>query len=167
MDIENTINLNNNLNQKTNLEKEQNNFLNSMLGKAINSGIDVGLRAILPDFIEDQIINVKNGLLDYGLNNGISKTIEGAINIGKNALGIITKGFKNTIEMQTAIKSGGIIGGLSKALESAFSESERKGAISPDVSNILKKGKTTILNNVENNIDKNLENQNEIYSSSL
>ena len=35
------------------LEKEQNKFLNSTLWKTINNGIDIGLRYLLPDIVED------------------------------------------------------------------------------------------------------------------
>ena len=37
-------------------EKEQNNFLESTIGKVVNSALDVGLRMILPDFLEDGIV---------------------------------------------------------------------------------------------------------------
>lgn len=46
--LNNSIELNNNLE----IEKEQNNFLETTLGKTINTGIDIGIRAILPDYIE-------------------------------------------------------------------------------------------------------------------
>ena len=45
-------------------ENEQKNFLETTLGKTINTAIDIGIRAILPDFIDEQIINVKNKILD-------------------------------------------------------------------------------------------------------
>ena len=57
--LENEIKLENNLVN----EKEQNNFLETTLGKTINTAIDIGIRALLPDFIDDQIINVKNNLI--------------------------------------------------------------------------------------------------------
>ena len=49
--------LNNEINNNINVEK--NNFLNSVLGKTINTAIDIGLRAILPDLIENQVIDIK------------------------------------------------------------------------------------------------------------
>ena len=51
--LENEIKLENNLVN----EKEQNNFLETTLGKTINTGIDIGIRALLPDYIEEQIID--------------------------------------------------------------------------------------------------------------
>ena len=45
---------NNNLDIKNNLlEQNQKNFLETTLGKAINAAVDLGIRAILPNFVED------------------------------------------------------------------------------------------------------------------
>lgn len=45
------------LNQEgMNIEEKQNSFLESTLGKVINTGVDVALRAILPNVIEDEVI---------------------------------------------------------------------------------------------------------------
>ena len=38
-------------------------FIKTDLGQAINGGIDIALKSLLPDFIEDEIIAVKNSLL--------------------------------------------------------------------------------------------------------
>ena len=51
--------------------KEQNNFLNSTVGKIINTAVDLGLRWVLPDFVENQVIDVKNSLIKGGLKEGI------------------------------------------------------------------------------------------------
>ena len=40
-------------------KEQQNGFLNSTIGKVINTAIDLGLRWALPDFIENQVIDVK------------------------------------------------------------------------------------------------------------
>ena len=45
-----------------NIEKKQNNFLGNILGKTINTAIDTGLRIILPNSIEDSVIDIKNSL---------------------------------------------------------------------------------------------------------
>ena len=48
--------LENNLTNDVSLEKKQNNFLQSNVGKAINTGLNIGLRYVLPDLIEDDVI---------------------------------------------------------------------------------------------------------------
>lgn len=39
--------------------ENQNGFLQTTIGKVINSGLNLGLRALLPDLIEDQVIRNK------------------------------------------------------------------------------------------------------------
>lgn len=137
----------------------QNNFLNSTLGKTINTGIDIGIRAIFPDFIDDQIITIKDNLINYGLKEGIQKTIDNAIDLGKSAIGIVTGNFENISQMQEAVKSGGIIDGISSVLDIVVNKVKEAGLINSTMANTIKQGKNLILNNVENNIQKTFENQ--------
>ena len=67
-------------------EKSQNNFLESTLGKTINAAVDLGLRWVLPDLVEDEIINIKNGLIKGGLKEGINTVIVGKPNAGVGLL---------------------------------------------------------------------------------
>lgn len=159
MNLENTISLNKNLDNAIDLKKEQNSFLNSFLGKAINTGLDVGLRALLPDFIEDQVINIKDNLLNFGLKDGIKKTIEETIDLGKSALGIITGNFDNVNQVEMATKKGGLIDNFSNLFDSVLNKINEKKAINPEVVNLIKQGKNSILKSVESNIDKSFTNQ--------
>ena len=133
-------------------EKNQKNFLESTLGKTINTAIDIGIRALLPDFIDEQVINIKNNLIKNGLKEGISKTIDDAIDIGKSAIGIVTGNFENVNQMQTAVKTGGIIDGISTLLDTVVNKVQSKGLIDYNVARTIKEGKNIILNNVESNI---------------
>lgn len=76
----------NNISNNIEIEKKQNNFLETTLGKTINTGIDIGLRMLLPDLIENQIIEVKDTLLKEGLSEGIKKVVSSAIDLGKSAI---------------------------------------------------------------------------------
>ena len=153
--LNNSIELNNNLE----IEKEQKNFLETTLGKTINTGIDIGIRAILPDYIEEQIIDLKDNLIKYGLKEGIKKSIDDAINIGKSAIGIVSGNFENISQMQEAIKNGGIIDNVSSLLDSVINKVQSKGLINSTVARTIKQGKNSILNNVEKNIENTFNNQ--------
>ena len=159
MNVENALQLNNNLDTNIDLVKEQNSFLDSFLGKAINTGLDIGLRAILPDFIEDQIINVKDNLLKYGLKEGISKTIEDTINLGKSVIGIVTGNFEDVSQMQSAVKNGGLLDSFSKVFDTALNQAQKKGVINSNTSNLIKQGKNSILNSIENNVENSMDEQ--------
>lgn len=140
-------------------EKDQKNFLETTLGKTINTAIDIGIRVILPDFIDDQVINIKNNLLKNGLKEGISKTIDDTIEIGKSTIGIVTGNFENINQMQTAVKTGGIIDGISTLLDSVINKVQSKGLIDYNIAKTIKDGKNIILNNVESNIEKTFTDQ--------
>lgn len=160
MDIEN-LEKNNNLEIENNLEneKEQKGFLETTLGKTINAAIDIGIRALLPDFIDEQIINIKDNLLEYGLKDGITKTIDDAIDLGKSAIGIFTGNFENVSQMQSAVQSGGLIDGISGLLDTVVDKVKDAGLISNNIASTIKQGKNVILNNVESNIEKTFEKQ--------
>ena len=152
---------NNELNIENNILKndEQKSFLETTLGKTINSAIDIGIRALLPDFIEDQIINLKNNLINNGLKEGIKRTIDDTIDIGKSAVGIVTGNFENINQMQAAIQTGGIIDGMSSLLDTVVNKVNKKGIIDLNTANTLKQGKNIILNNIERNIENTFTNQ--------
>lgn len=153
--LNNTIEINNNLNN----EVEQQNFLETTLGKTINTGIDIGIRALLPDYIEEQVIDLKDNLIKYGLKDGIKKSIDDAINLGKSAIGIVTGNFENIYQVQEAIKSGGIIDNVSNLLDDVINKVYSKGIINSTVAKTIKQGKNSILNNVEKNIENTFNNQ--------
>lgn len=151
MDLENNQNIENTNNLIN--EKEQNSFLESTLGKVINSAIDVGLRMLLPDFAEDGVIEVKNALFTGGLKEGIDTAINGAINMGKSILGIFTGKFENVSQARDAIKTGGLIDGLSGVLDSVINKTNSSGLVNDSVASIISNGKDAILNSVSNKIE--------------
>lgn len=160
MNIDN-IKKNNEIELSNNIvnEKLQKNFLESTLGKTINTAIDIGIRTLLPDFIDEQVINIKNNLMNYGLKEGINKTINDAVDLGKSAIGIVTGNFENVSQMQNAVQTGGIIDGVSSLLDTVVDKVRKEGLIDYTVANTIKQGKNIILNNVERNIEKSFTDQ--------
>ena len=141
---------------------EKNNFLNNIIGKTINSAIDVGLRSILPDLIEEQIIDIKNSLLENGLKSGIKTAVDSVIDFGKSAVGIFTGNFENITQVRMAIDDGGIIDTMSDLLDITITKSYERGYIDRKVTEVIKSGKNVLLENITNNIKKELENQTNI-----
>lgn len=157
--IGNQIAINNSLQNNIETRLEQKNFLESKLGQVVNTAIDLGIRALLPDFIDEQVINLKNNLFENGLKEGISKTINDTLELGKSAIGIFTGNFENIEQIQKVVQSGGIIDGISSLFENVVNTIENKGMINTSTSNVLLKGKDIILNSIESNIEKNLNDQ--------
>lgn len=149
--------LENNFNNS--LEMKQNNFLQSALGKAINNGINIGLRYLLPNWAEDKVIELKDNLLNYGLKTGISKTIQSVIDTGKSAIGIVTGNFEDVNQINEAVKNGGIIDSFSEIFDSVLNKIYSSGKLNDTTFNLIKNGKNSILNNVEKNIESTLTTQ--------
>ena len=65
MNLENELNNSNKIENDIDIvtEEKQNNFLETALGKTVNTAVDIGLRWILPDLVEDEIINLKDNLM--------------------------------------------------------------------------------------------------------
>lgn len=141
-------------NLEENLQKEQNNFLGKLLGGAVDTAIDTAIRLLLPDMLEEGAINIKDVLLNEGLKEGIKTAAESAANLGKSTLGIVTGKFENISQAYNAVKSGGIIDGISKVIDETLKSAKKGGHISSNVANLLKKGKNAIKECVSSNIEK-------------
>lgn len=147
------------INNNINLEKSNNNFLNNIFGKTINTAIDIGLKAILPDLIENQIIDIKNSLLENGLKSGINTAINSAVDFGKSAAGIVTGNFENINQVKIAIGNGGIVDSVSNVLDKVINTVYQKGYIDKNIKNLIKNGKNVLLKNVSDNIKNQLDEQ--------
>lgn len=158
--IENNIEKNNLTNEKDLYKLEnQNKFIETALGKTVNLGLDLGLRALLPNYIEEQVINIKDTILKEGFSEGIKKLTSSAIDLGKSALGIVTGNFENIFQVQTAIKKGGIIDGVSDLVDLVLDKTSKSGKLSYNVTNTIKKGKNIILDSITNKIEDEFNNQ--------
>jgi len=159
---ENTLNneLTNNIeNEEVDIEKSQNSFLETTIGKVINTGCDVALRTILPNVIEDEVIEIKNVIFSEGIKSGIKTAIDSAINIGKSAVGIVTGKFENVSQAYQAIKSGGIIDSASKVIDNAVKAAKDNNLINNTTAKLIKKGKNVIKDCISSGIEENFMEQ--------
>lgn len=150
-EINNTIN--------NDIEKEQIKFIETDLGKVINVGIDIGIKALLPDLIEDQIIEIKDAILESGFKDGIKQVIDSSIEFGKSVAGIFTGKFENITQVQNAVKSGGILDGISDLLSESINYAKQKGVINSSVASMLRQGKNTIIKSIGSKIEESLTEQ--------
>ena len=80
MDIEIKNNIENSIEMN---ENKQTNFIETNLSKTVNAALDIGIRAICPNVIENEIINIKDTILEYGFRDGIKEIINSTIEMGK------------------------------------------------------------------------------------
>ena len=159
LDLISEKNLNNQLtnDMKNNeISKNQNDFIGNMFKNAINFGVDLGLKSLLPDLIEDQVIDIKNSILEGGFKEGVN-TLMKKVNEFKNSItGIFTGNFNNIQEINTATKQGGIIKTVSKGLSKGIDAGVKSGIIPKSIGGILKAGKTTMLNEFSNSLESQM-----------
>ena len=153
------LNIEQSINNNLNIEKEQKNFLETTIGKVINTGLDIGLRYLLPDFIEDQVIDIKDSIIENGFKEGIKEAINSTIELGKSAVGIITGNFENISQVQSVIKTGGLLDSVSDLINTVVNKVVENGKISYSVGNIIKNGKNVIIDNISKNLENEFENQ--------
>lgn len=149
----------NNLQNYLTIEEKQKNFLDTTIGKIINGTLNVGLKIILPDLIEDQIIQIKDTILKEGFKEGINKTIDSAIDLGKSVIGIATGKFENITQVEKAVQKGGILEITSKAIDTALKYANKTGKIPKEISKVIKSSKNLIIDNLSTNIEKALTEQ--------
>lgn len=154
--LENSIN--NEINYNVTPES-QNSFLQSTLEKVINTGLNIGLRALLPNVIEDQVIEIKDTIIKDGFKEGLNKTVESVVDLGKSAMGILTGKFDNVSQIQTAIEKGGMLDTVSNGIDFGLKLARESGALPRDIANAIKSGKNIIMNNIESNIENTLTTQ--------
>ena len=154
---------NNNL-QLTVVEDKQKIFLDTAIGKAINKAINYGLKKLLPDFIEDSVIEIKDIIFKDGIIEGIKSTFGKVVDLGKSIKGTITGAFNKISQMEIAIDKGGVIDSASKIIDNRIKNIEKKEAIPENVTKIIKEGKNIIKNDLKQNIKLELKEQKELLS---
>ena len=151
MEIENELN--------NKIENEKNNFLGNIIKGTINNAIDIGLKTILPDLIENKVIDIKNELFENGLKAGIDTAVDSAIDLGKSAVGIFTGNFENMSQVKIAINEGGIVDTISTIIDKVVNKTYLSGHINSSISNTIKTGKNILLNNIVEKISSEMEQQ--------
>lgn len=83
MELTQELNTNALLNESM-LKSKQDKFIDTIAGKIINSGLNAGIRLLLPNIIEDDVINIKDQILRNGFKSGINEAIKSAKNLRKS-----------------------------------------------------------------------------------
>lgn len=136
------------------LGEMQEKFLESKWGQAIEKGVDFGLKLILPNSIEDDVIDIKNVFVKEGLIEGIKKTVEKGIEKGKEIVGIFNGNLEDMTQAEAIKKNSDIIKGISNVLVEIVDKSMKDGLIKETLGKLIKDGKNIILDYADKNIDK-------------
>ena len=121
-----------------NLKEKQEEFLESTLGQIVNTGIDVGIRSVLPEWLEDEMIEIKDSVLNDGFKSGVQMAISKAIDLGKAIQGIFTGNFENLSQIKAVIKSGGLLDTISKLLDNVITWAKDEKLINSSTAKLIK-----------------------------
>ena len=155
METINIENVNNELSieNKDDILSKQNNALSEILNNVINWSIDAGLKYILPDSIENDVIKIKNDLLNGNAAQKIIDTIGSVINLGKEKLNNEKKEIINTEDIKKVLQNPDTIKLISDTVETILNNRDI------NIQNKERSNKKIIEKNVENNLNNQLERQ--------
>lgn len=155
METINIENVNNELSieNKDDILSKQNNALSEILNNVINWSIDAGLKYILPDSIENDVIKIKNDLLNGNAAQKIIDTIGSVINLGKEKLNNEKKEIINTEDIKKVLQNPDTIKLISDTVETILNNRDI------NIQNKERSNKKIIEKNVENNLNNQLESQ--------
>ena len=155
MEAINIENVNNELSieNKDDILSKQNNALSEILNNVINWSIDAGLKYILPDSIENDVIKIKNDLLNGNAAQKIIDTIGSVINLGKEKLNNEKKEIINTEDIKKVLQNPDTIKLISDTVETILNNRDI------NIQNKERSNKKIIEKNVENNLNNQLERQ--------
>lgn len=148
-----------NLEQAQELTKEENSFFESTFGKIVNSGIEIGIKAVLPNFLEDEVIEIKNAIINDGFKEGLKECLNSCKDIGKSFKGIVTGNFESIDQLNMAVKKGGLIDTISKGIDTSLKIAVDSELLDKNISKIIKSGKNILLDSVSSNIEEGVKEQ--------
>lgn len=160
--IENILDNIKNVNKKNNIlnvERDNKSFWESNFGKIINGAIDFGIKATLPRWMQNEIIEIKDSILTDGIQAGVQTAADKVVDIGKSIQGIFTGDFESISQINRVINNGGLIDAISDLLDSVINWAKKENKISNKTSKIIKSSKNTLLSNIEKSISNSMESQ--------
>jgi len=155
--INNKQKIETNLNE--NIEQKQKSWTELELFKIIDNGLDVGIRTILPDFLEDAVIELKNMILNGGFEQTIGNTISKLVEISKENGLLVNDKFTSVEQVKNALVSANFINGIDSMLDKEIDKLNEKEIINKKSANKLKKEKDTIVEKIEDNFELSFNNQ--------
>ena len=123
------------------------------IGNLVDNALEIGLRTILPDFIEDDVIDIKNKFIEAGFTEGIKEANEKVKDIFKSIQGIFTGKFESIDQVKRLIETDGILDAASDLIDKILKTMLSKKKINKSTYNLIKTGKKEILNSLESELE--------------
>ena len=131
-------------------------MLESKMGKILNSCLDAGIKAVCPNIIDDELIEIKDAVIETGIDGRIKEIVNSVHDFGKSALGLVTGNFESIEQIELAVKNGGVIDTVSDVIDFAIDNATKNGSIDKDISKLIKKGKKAIVKDFTKSMSEDL-----------
>ena len=160
IEVKNTVN-NEILNEESvKIEEKQNSFLESTLGKVINTGVDIALRAILPNMIEDEVIRNKKCNFEWWISRRYKNSNKCCNKYRKKYIRYIYRKIWYSItSIFSSEISDGIIDSASKIVDTAVKSAQDNNLIKSSTAKVIKKSKNVIKDCISSKIEENFMEQ--------
>lgn len=134
---------------------ENNKEINTL--KIVNTVLDIGLKAILPDFLENDIIEIKNTFINEGFIDGVQEILDKLEDIGKSIIGLFSGKFETVEQIKRLVQTDGILDGISDLIDKILKSLEKKEKIDKKTVKLIKSGKKELLNILEEDLKSNYQ----------
>jgi hypothetical protein len=118
-----------------------------------NNALEFGLKAILPDFIEDDVIEIKNEFINEGFSEGLQKIVDKLEDVGKSVTGIFTGNFESIEQVKRVTQTDGLLDSASDLIDKILKNLLSKKVINKSTYNLIKTGKKEILSSLEDELE--------------
>lgn len=141
------------------LNDRQNYFLNSHLGQAISRGLDVGINILLPEYIGNQVIDLKNTILESDAAFGLRDIVANAIIDGKKSIGLDNKNYESITQAKKVVEEGKVLEKVYDFIDFGISELKNDKKVDNKTSKKLTDEKEVINNSIEKNVEESFDKQ--------
>ncbi len=118
----------------------------------VSNVLDIGLKAILPDFIEDDVIEIKDTFIKEGFLEGVQEILDKLEDVGKSIIGLFSGRFETVEQIKRLVQTDGILDGISDLIDKISKKMMNNGKINKTTYNLIKTGKKEILNILEDEL---------------
>jgi len=108
----------------------------------VNRGIDIGIRLVFPDFLEDGIREVKDSLIQDGFGAALRTAVDQTLQLGRQALDFAIRGFRNTPEAIQLLDNGMLQNNIAKTVDEAITKMGSNRDINPEIAKKMLERKT-------------------------
>lgn len=131
----------------------QTNDLMSNVLSIANNALEFGLKTILPDAIENDVIEIKDKFIHEGFTEGIQEVLDKLEDVGKSIAGIFTGKFETVEQIKRVVQKDGLLDGISDVMDKVLKKLLDNKKIDKKTYNLIKTGKKEILSSMENNLE--------------